>query len=110
MYFYIFIVCLNTIASMINTNPFFDFAGAEPSLMAYKVTASAPAWRAEVSNGTLKRLYDTLHSQYGRGAGYAIWAVTLTGGKTYATVVQTENSFDIGTLLKDQLSSKTGIR
>jgi hypothetical protein len=61
-------------------------------------------------------LYDTLHSQYGRGAGgaggagYAIWAVTLTGGKTYATVVQTENSFDIGTLLKDQLSKKTGIR
>jgi hypothetical protein len=55
-------------------------------------------------------LYDTLHSQYGSGAGYAIWAVTLTGGKTYATVVQTENSFDIGTLLKDQLSQKTGIR
>jgi hypothetical protein len=55
-------------------------------------------------------LYDTLHSQYGSGAGYAIWAVTLTGGKTYATVVQTENSFDIGTLLKDQLSKKTGIR
>ena len=27
MYFFIFIVCLNTIASMINTNPFFDFAG-----------------------------------------------------------------------------------
>jgi hypothetical protein len=88
---------------MIKTNLFFD-------LMAYKVTASAPAWRAEVSNGTLKRLYDTLHSQYGSGAGYAIWAVTLTGGKTYATVVQTENSFDIGTLLKDQLSKKTGIR
>jgi hypothetical protein len=26
MYFFIFILCLNTIASMINTNPFFDFA------------------------------------------------------------------------------------
>ena len=26
MYFFIFISCVNTIASMINTNPFFDFA------------------------------------------------------------------------------------
>ena len=25
MYFFILILCLNTIASMINTNPFFDF-------------------------------------------------------------------------------------
>ena len=35
MYFFIFILCLNTIASMINTNPFFDFTDFQVSLNTY---------------------------------------------------------------------------
>ena len=32
MYYFMFIVCVNTIASMINTNVFFDFSGTNASL------------------------------------------------------------------------------